>query len=155
MTADHTNFWEHCPVPNLSKPSLQGLAWILDDEQSWRDKEMYWDFSIGLAASERSPNQTCGYAGCAMGLANLRWQPKGEHKIIDTGNETALMELRKEIKAILKRRNSEMPDRDADAMTMLTWGALFQHGSMNPHISPGIVSNRIKDFLSNKPIRNE
>lgn len=51
-------------VPDLSKPSLEGLSYLLRQEMP---KGFTWDFSHEF-------NQTnCGTMGCALGLCYLQW----------------------------------------------------------------------------------
>ena len=68
-------------VPDLSKPSLAGLAWLLRQPEEWPGH--HWDFSVRLLTKDspswaaHSPVEGfpdhCGTTGCAMGLCDLRW----------------------------------------------------------------------------------
>lgn len=148
---DHSKFWKNCPMPDLSKTSLGALAWLLDEEQArWRNKVMSWDFGISLETTYKSK---CGYVGCAMGLAHLTWD---EQRIPDDNasitNSKAIGDLHKEIRAILEKRHGF----SSPGATSQVFQQLFIHGhsSSGGTITPGTVANRIKDFLSNQPIRH-
>lgn len=68
MPLDDTN-WSHTETetkPDLSKPSLEGLSWLL--RHMPEDHE--WNF-----AEVGGPNPAgCGSAGCAFGLAFATWR---------------------------------------------------------------------------------
>jgi hypothetical protein len=50
-------------VPDLTKPSLEALAYVLEHVERW-PQGWKWDFS---AVNE------CGTAGCALGIAHTLW----------------------------------------------------------------------------------
>lgn len=50
--------------PDLSKPSLEGLSWLLRREMP---KNHTWNFAISFELTE------CGTAGCALGVARCIW----------------------------------------------------------------------------------
>jgi hypothetical protein len=53
-------------APDLTKPSLEGLSWLLRHEMP---AKFSWDYRI-LVGFDR---QTCGTTGCALGLAEFTW----------------------------------------------------------------------------------
>lgn len=50
--------------PDLSKPSLEGLAWILRHQMPEGHR---WDFTKVIY------RESCGTAGCALGVARIVW----------------------------------------------------------------------------------
>lgn len=52
--------------PDLSKPSLAGLAWLLRHPGEWQ-KGHLWDFKVPLRLGK------CGTSGCAIGVGRLQW----------------------------------------------------------------------------------
>lgn len=146
MDTKEPDFWAHCPAPNLAKPTLQGLAWLLEREDDWRNKIMRWQFSSYLY---ETGHKHCGSAGCAMGLAHLTWD---KHKGPE-GNAHSLAALMDEVRAILVRRGE--PEATSHAAMNTVWFELFHNGADHDsarHVTPRVVSDRIKAFLSNKPI---
>lgn len=64
MPLDSTNWKQETETkPDLSKPSLEGLSWLLRHLPA----DHQWDFQIVGGKTE------CGSAGCALGLANVVW----------------------------------------------------------------------------------
>lgn len=65
MPLDSTNWLqtETETKPDLSKPSLEGLSWLLRHLPETHK----WDFA--MIGGQRS----CGSAGCALGLAQVIW----------------------------------------------------------------------------------
>jgi hypothetical protein len=53
--------------PDLSKPSLEGLSWILRHQMP---KGHRWDFTKIMY---REDSEGCGTAGCAFGIALMVW----------------------------------------------------------------------------------
>lgn len=146
MATTEPDFWAHCPAPDLAEPTLQGLAWLLEREDDWRNKIMRWEFSSYLY---QTGHKHCGTAGCAMGLAHITWDKyKGPE-----GSAESLTVLMDEIISILRRRG-ENEDTVGAAMNSV-WHDLFHNGSdlfNASQVTPRAVSDRIKAFLSNKPI---
>lgn len=151
------DFWAHCPAPDLTKPSLQGLAWMLERESEWKD-QFAWFFSWWyLKKGQAHPmnvltpraiiermNQ-CGTAGCAIGLAHHTWGGKGDN----VNHKEVVLPIKHEIGAILERRGI---DHTPAAIEQI-WRRLFGISNRHGDTSPEYVAGRIKDFLSNKPIR--
>ena len=52
--------------PDLSTPSLPGLAWLLRHPKEW-PQHFRWEFGNVLREAP------CGTAGCAIGIAHLVW----------------------------------------------------------------------------------
>lgn len=68
MPLDQTN-WSQTETetkPDLSKPSLEGLSWLLRHKEEW-PRLWNWDFNYV------SRETHCGTAGCAIGLAWHQW----------------------------------------------------------------------------------
>lgn len=64
MPLDQTNWKQDTETkPDLSKPSLEGLSWLLRHLPA----NHIWDFR---AVGGKTP---CGSAGCAIGLADAVW----------------------------------------------------------------------------------
>ena len=66
MPLDQTNWKPETETkPDLSKPSLEGLSWLLRHLPA----DHKWDFEI-----VGGPNRNgCGSAGCAIGLFDVAW----------------------------------------------------------------------------------
>lgn len=58
--------------PDLSMPSIEGLAWVLRHREAW-PKRHNWDFSITLRPRYTQCWRECGTAGCALGIAKRLW----------------------------------------------------------------------------------
>ena len=59
-------------IPDLSKPSLRGLAWLLRRQDHWKE----WfvcDFMNSWTIRYDQRGHYCGTAGCAIGLAQETW----------------------------------------------------------------------------------
>lgn len=52
--------------PDLSKPTLAGLAWLLRHPEAW-PRNHQWTYSDTLV------HNSCGTQGCAAGIAYLCW----------------------------------------------------------------------------------
>lgn len=68
--------------PDLTRPSLAGLAWLLHNPKAWG--EHLWDFHDRLSLRRRVHNaleilttgpipNVCGTVGCALGLGDRKW----------------------------------------------------------------------------------
>lgn len=53
--------------PDLSTPSLPGLAWLLRHPESWPANHR-WSFGVVL-----QDDGDCGTVGCAIGVAQRQW----------------------------------------------------------------------------------
>lgn len=58
------------PAPDLTSPSLEGLAWVLENASAWpitqNGRRWRWDFKVC--------RNECGTAGCALGIAGAIWK---------------------------------------------------------------------------------
>lgn len=151
------DFWAHCPDPDLSKPSLQGLAWMLEREAEWKQdfawyfNWWYWQKNKVLPIGNQPPVEVldqlekCGTAGCAIGLAHHTWGGRTSQ----VNHNAVIIPLRAEIRQILQRRGQSV---DSDHVESI-WRALFTIANKSGPTNAEHVAGRIKDFLSNKPIR--
>lgn len=121
---------EATALPDLSVPTLAGMAFILRNPVLWPHGHT-WDFSVGLDMNSRCslghtpPLPICKSIGCAKGMAWRLW-----------GSEAGDLAMR------------EQAHGDAHDQ-------IFTAG-MNGHahrITPEVVASRIDDFLAGRPIR--
>lgn len=120
--------------PDLSKPSLKGLAWLLRHPWNW-PVNFEWDYmTVGneiVSAAQREvehaplPEVPCGSAGCAVGVARLVW---GLDACSDAGIELGDESLN-------------------DWKTQI-----FNTHAITP-VTPSVVAGRIDDYLAGRPIR--
>lgn len=63
-------------APDLTEPSLAGLAWLLRHPPLWDDKLTFnYGFGLVLAADRFAGDNIpqCGTVGCAIGVAKMVW----------------------------------------------------------------------------------
>ena len=79
MPFDSSTFPAADLAPDLSRPTLRGLAWLLRHKGD-RPEKFRWDFNNVLLPRSFTKFD-CGTAGCALGLALLQWTDTPRHKI--------------------------------------------------------------------------
>lgn len=65
-------------APDLTRPSLEGLAWVLENPQAW-PRGWTWDFA------NIEVHHSCGTAGCAIGIARYTW-PRLRRLLVSTSD---------------------------------------------------------------------
>lgn len=128
--------------PDMTKPTLPGLGWLLRHQEEWPNHR--WKFDTALqrfTTTERHGllglfiRQHCGTSGCAMGVAILRWQPS-------------------------MARGYGVDSEDALAVCRVMFGLerepalqIFWAGAKNICVTPTVVADRIDDYLAGREIR--
>lgn len=123
--------------PDLSKLSLEALAYILRHKEEW-PYSFSWEFQWTLFCFERggeilnaeNPRHSCRTAGCALGLGKLKW---GYVAGVDEGLAT----FASRIFGISGRVAAE----------------IFLAGAGEPGITEEVVAGRIDDHLAARTIR--
>lgn len=115
-------------APDLTKPSLEGLAYLLEHPELWptpKGKPWRWDFS---KVSERNE---CGTAGCAYGIAKTIW-----------------------LRRLPSYNNAFEEDSSRRPFGLDTeeFYEIFARGVGDDEISPAIVADRIRQHLRGEEI---
>lgn len=110
--------------PDLSKPSLEGLAWLLRHPEEWSSH--IWDYRSTDAKYWRANEYAdhCGTAGCAIGLAREVWDwARCDKAGLNLGSKDSWQQR------------------------------IFNRHSFGEEITAEIVAGRIDDYLAHRPIR--
>lgn len=116
--------------PDLSKPSLEGLSWLLRHPEAW-PAHFQWRFQDVLERGK------CGTTGCAIGIAQLTWGGM----------------LRKENRSAASHDTE--PARERFGMRYDDFADIFLGASAYPsarltlaNISPAMVADAIDAYLA-------
>lgn len=116
--------------PDLRKPTLKGLAWLLRHPEDWPPNHK-WDFAAVL----RAPTENhCGTQGCAIGVAQLTWPWCGELKS-GWASRASVFDM--------AEREFELIFDDGD--TLQTYGVYD-----DAKVTPSMVADAIDAYLTRK-----
>lgn len=116
-------------APDLTKPSYEALAWVLEHPETWPAK-WHWDFAY---VAYKRLGHACETAGCAAGIAEALW-----------GNEAGPA--------------FDFLTEQAGPITRMSAGnkashRIFIEGQCEPHlVTAAVVAGRIRQHLAGKPI---